>query len=57
MVRSVQDGADLHEGKKNSRYNTLMQQFFQHTISNAAKENTDNAEDYKMLQNILDDYF
>lgn len=53
----MQDGADLHEGKKNSRYNTLMQQFFQHTISNAAKENTDNAEDYKMLQNILDDYF
>lgn len=53
----MQDGADLHEGKKNSRYNTLMHQFFQHAISNACKENTEKAEDYKILQNILDDYF
>lgn len=57
LVRSVQDGAEVHEGKKNSRYNTLMQQFFKYVISNASKENPDNSEDYKHLQKILDNYF
>lgn len=57
LVRSVQDGAYIHNGKKNSRYNSLMQQFFQHVTSNAAKENPENLEDYQYLQKLLDTYF
>lgn len=53
----MQDGADIHDGKKNSRYNTLMHQFFEHVITNAAKENPENLEDYEYLQKILDNYF
>ncbi len=57
LIRSVQDDAVTHIGKRNSTTNSLLRDFFFYALEQEGKENPEELQSCEKIKEILNDYF
>lgn len=57
LVKTAQDGCTTHEGKRNSRPNSLFGQFFNYVLDKEAEDCESHKEDCEKIKTLLNDYF